>query len=1041
MPNEQFEHIEEIRNDFHQANERIRDSLNNTIKQLADGLYSRNPHFIFELIQNAEDNTYNNALPSLSFRLTKIDPTDTEGSEGALIIKNNETGFTPDDVDVICRAGESRKEKKQGYIGEKGIGFKSVFLVTDNPHIFSNGYHFRLPERDEETGFRYIVPQWTTLPEGFDPTQTHIILPLTKADFSYDEIEEMLLDIEPETFLFLSKLQEIHIKTDSGTHLSILKNDAAMPEVELLIEGEKQHRSFSRVDRFLVCTETANKPADIHHEKREEIENRDISIAFPLDENSSSVGKIFAYLPVRSDTRFPFLINADFILPSSREDIQDVPWNNWLMDCVANLVASMLLPALKERNLLTADFLEKLASRLNEFEEGNSGTSYMADRDGMFRLIFARVREAFMNEQLLPANDGTFVSASNAKLARGDAIRNLLSDEQLGDLFDLSNGLKWLFSEITLDRTPDLWQYLRYKLEIEEVDPEMFARRLSEQFLEHQCDGWFIDFYKFLTGQRALWSSPWSTLRSKPILRLQDRTHVNPPREDGASRSAYLASEAYTDTPSPIIKVELTQNEEVRGLLRELGVREREIVDDVIEHVLPKYESDSRIIHVEEHRTDFEKILHAYNTGSEANRIRLRDKLQETPFILTKNSNTKRPIYRNPKQLYFESDELRMYFEGNDASAFVNLDEYPDSARELLECVEVKADLRVERRPQNVYGHIVVHSGWGWHVRGFDKFDPGMKVDGLEHALNHRTLKKSAFIWNNIARPNSSCIRGVVESSKNQEFRNSSTEERISYDFGRLLIETAWLPDDSTDDSTDEMRRPCELTLDDLPPSFERDVALAEQLGMKRNEVAELAEKVGISVEWIEVLKRPGILEKFKDLLALEDEGGVDPKFPVGPVKNRKRRATMLDKELKNMPAKEYARLLRSVRVNSVREVAREWLKAEYTNDDEQMICQICQKEMPFKKRDGEYYFEAVEALDGEHFPGEHEQQFLAFCPECAARFQEFIKNDENAMKEMIDQLMASDNLQVPLQLGELKTNLRFVEKHWRDIKQILESA
>ena len=185
MSSEQFEHIEEIRNDFHQANERIRDSLNNTIKQLADGLYSRNPHFIFELIQNAEDNTYNNALPSLSFRLTKIDPTGTEGSEGALIVKNNETGFTPDDVDVICRAGESRKEKAQGYIGEKGIGFKSVFLVTDNPHIFSNNYHFRLPERDEETGFRYIVPQWTALPEGLDLTQTHIILPLTKADFGY----------------------------------------------------------------------------------------------------------------------------------------------------------------------------------------------------------------------------------------------------------------------------------------------------------------------------------------------------------------------------------------------------------------------------------------------------------------------------------------------------------------------------------------------------------------------------------------------------------------------------------------------------------------------------------------------------------------------------------------------------------------------------------------------------------------------------------------------------------------------------------------
>ena len=230
MPSEQFERIQKIRNEFHQASVRVRDSLNNAIKHLADGLYSRNPHFIFELIQNAEDNTYDNPSPSLSFCLAKIDPTGTDAADGALIIKNNETGFTSENVNAICQIGKTTKQKAQGYIGEKGIGFKSVFLVTTNPHIFSKGYRFCLPERDEETGFGYIVPQWIKLPEGLDPTQTHIILPLTKPDFGYDRIEEMLLEIEPETVLFLSKLQEIRIKTDSGTDLSVLKNDSAMPK-------------------------------------------------------------------------------------------------------------------------------------------------------------------------------------------------------------------------------------------------------------------------------------------------------------------------------------------------------------------------------------------------------------------------------------------------------------------------------------------------------------------------------------------------------------------------------------------------------------------------------------------------------------------------------------------------------------------------------------------------------------------------------------------------------------------------------------------
>ena len=57
MVNNQREHIRKIRDDF-QASQRIKDSLNNSIQALAKDLYSKDTHFIFELIQNAEDNSY-----------------------------------------------------------------------------------------------------------------------------------------------------------------------------------------------------------------------------------------------------------------------------------------------------------------------------------------------------------------------------------------------------------------------------------------------------------------------------------------------------------------------------------------------------------------------------------------------------------------------------------------------------------------------------------------------------------------------------------------------------------------------------------------------------------------------------------------------------------------------------------------------------------------------------------------------------------------------------------------------------------------------
>ena len=91
------------------------------------------------------------------------------------------------------------------------------------------------------------------------------------------------------------------------------------------------------------------------------------------------------------------------------------------------------------------------------------------------------------------------------------------------------------------------------------------------------------------------------------------------------------------------------------------------------------------------------------------------------------------------------------------------------------------------------------------------------------------------------------------------------------------------------------------------------------------------------------------------------------------------------------------------------------------------------------KKRDGGYYFEAVEALSRDHFPMEHEAQFLALCPLCAAMYKEFVKNDEDVMANLRNALVNTNEFEVQLRLGDLDTSIRFVEPHYHDIKTILE--
>ena len=594
--------------------------------------------------------------------------------------------------------------------------------------------------------------------------------------------------------------------------------------------------------------------------------------------------------------------------------------------------------------------------------------------------------------------------------------------------------MKWLSDEITQDRTPDLRSYLMQELDVEEVDPEVFARYMSEQFLASQDDEWLIEFYQFLVDQKALWRPPrWSDdeggiLRRKPILRLEDGSQVNPFGKDG-SPNAYLAVGTETESSLPIVKVRLAENEGVHGFLKGMGIPELDFVAEVIEEILPKYTDDSITVEPEENRVDLKKIERAYRTDSQTSKERLREKLRKTSFILVECTSTEKSVYRVPGQVYFAIDDLRMYFEGDVSFTWVSPD-HPRSA--LFKDLGVRETVRIQRRQGDYQGYVSIENYHGQHKRGLNGFDPGILVDGLECALSAPAAERSRYIWNKIAVPNSDCIRGLVEKSTRQTYEGSTESEQTSARFGELLCTTEWLPD-----TNNNLRKPCDIALDDLPESFVRDERLADQLGMKKDAIARLAKEAGISTEDIELLRQDP--EGFRQWRAERESKERKPEFPERVSVNPERRGEQIGDQVKDALEKEYVNRERTTRVTRGEIEPDIYLKNQYTNQDNQMICQICKKEMPFKKSDGEYYFEAVEALSRAYFPKEHPAQFLALCPECAARYKEFVKRDEAAMGDFYQAIKHSEKLEVLLKLGELERNLKFVETHWIDIKTILK--
>jgi hypothetical protein len=209
---------------------------------------------------------------------------------------------------------------------------------------------------------------------------------------------------------------------------------------------------------------------------------------------------------------------------------------------------------------------------------------------------------------------------------------------------------------------------------------------------------------------------------------------------------------------------------------------------------------------------------------------------------------------------------------------------------------------------------------------------------------------------------------------------------------------------------------------------------------MRVDEIAELAQKIGIEMEAItlaqQIASDQELLDKVRQLLQTK---AAKPEFPSRPTPNSARRQERVAREAATAPDKTYETRSLSVRTSETAQTPRTWLREAYTNSAGEMVCQICKEVMPFKKRDGQYYFEAVESLDT--LPLEHHSLFLALCPLCAAKYKEFVKVDAEALERFQTALKAATQPTIPVSFGGEEASVTFVDSHFLDFQTILRGA
>ncbi|KAM0556994.1 hypothetical protein ACHAPJ_005673 [Fusarium lateritium] len=322
---------EKARQKFSTALNGVQKKLEPVIKALAHSLYSSSAQFIFELLQNAEDNKFNHAeqQPYVSFHMTG----------DRLIVECNEDGFTEKNLKAICDMGRSSKQGAQDFIGEKGIGFKSVFMAAYRVHVQSSVYSFAFEHHPNDTGIGMVRPMWEDTNENLPQHLTRITLYLhTKNDVENparqrDNIRRQLCELNGDVLLFMRHLKEIRIVIDeigrqtSTTFTKSIDNQNRTTILKTVKEGDKL--TTSSVDYFISERRVDNLSRNENREYSEQEEREkaysiaDVVLAFPLSPDSIPIiklQKVFAFLPVKI-AGFSFLIQSDFMTNASREDI------------------------------------------------------------------------------------------------------------------------------------------------------------------------------------------------------------------------------------------------------------------------------------------------------------------------------------------------------------------------------------------------------------------------------------------------------------------------------------------------------------------------------------------------------------------------------------------------------------------------------------------------------------------------------------------------------------------------------------------------
>lgn len=376
------------------------------LRYLLTELYPDNAHFIFELLQNAEDAK----ATVVNFILNEDQLTFTH---------NGSKLFLEQDIIAITNIGSGTKKDDVNSIGKFGVGFKAVFAYTNQPRVYSGEFNFEIKD--------LYVPHEID-PVEKDDGETVFVFPFNNDDkpktIAFEEVKKSLNDIDKTTLLFLKSITRININVLNETF-----NVTKITDEENKISTISNSK-LNTPTRFLVFKKQLDYKNDLF-----------VSIAFRLGSSPNSMldeikvedqSRVSIYFPAEKETsNLKFHIHAPFSSTVSRDSITKRPENDQLISLIADLLCEAAL-WINETDISSNSFLKCLP-----LDSDNLGEFY--------KPIQSKIIEFYNNESLLLCEDDNYYPASKCWQST-ERLKGVISFNDLRVLLkgEIENDSQWL---------------------------------------------------------------------------------------------------------------------------------------------------------------------------------------------------------------------------------------------------------------------------------------------------------------------------------------------------------------------------------------------------------------------------------------------------------------------------------------------------------------------------------------------------------------------------------------------------------------------